>query len=116
MHAGRVVLQHVACWTSDYDADLVRLTRMGFDTVMSGEVGERGSSNDRPSVGDVARVGPNHVRAVINTMDWLGTAREGKRVGRLHVTARGAPHLGTGPRSAWAAGYPSMQRPTTILK
>lgn len=40
--AGRVGLQHVAYWTSDYDADLARLTGMGFDPVMSGEVGERG--------------------------------------------------------------------------
>jgi catechol 2,3-dioxygenase-like lactoylglutathione lyase family enzyme len=40
--AGRSGLQHVAYWTSDYDADLERLQRQGFKAVMSGEVGERG--------------------------------------------------------------------------
>lgn len=40
--AGRSGLQHVAYWTSDYDADLARLTAEGFEPVMSGEVGARG--------------------------------------------------------------------------
>ncbi|MBO1078038.1 VOC family protein [Roseomonas haemaphysalidis] len=40
--AGRSGLQHVAYWTSDYDADLARLTAEGFEPVMSGEVGTRG--------------------------------------------------------------------------
>ena len=40
--AGHSGLQHVAYWTSDYDADLERLTAQGFKVVMSGEVGERG--------------------------------------------------------------------------
>ncbi|VTU33939.1 VOC family protein [Variovorax sp. PBL-E5] len=40
--AGRTGLQHVAYWTSNYDADLDRLLRQGFKAVMSGEVGERG--------------------------------------------------------------------------
>ncbi|VTU26113.1 hypothetical protein SRS16CHR_03793 [Variovorax sp. SRS16] len=40
--AGRTGLQHVAYWTSNYDADLERLLRQGFQPVMSGEVGERG--------------------------------------------------------------------------
>lgn len=40
--AGRTGLQHVAYWTQDYDADLARLTKQGFQPVMSGEVGERG--------------------------------------------------------------------------
>ena len=42
LQAGRTGLQHVAYWTSDYDADLARLTAQGFKTVMSGEVGEKG--------------------------------------------------------------------------
>ena len=42
LRAGRTGLQHVAYWTSDYDADLERLTAEGFKAVMSGEVGERG--------------------------------------------------------------------------
>lgn len=40
--AGNTGLQHVAYWTSDFDADLARLTGQGFTVVMSGEVGERG--------------------------------------------------------------------------
>ncbi len=40
--AGRTGLQHIAYWTSDYDADLARLLKEGFQPVMSGEVGERG--------------------------------------------------------------------------
>ena len=40
--AGRSGLQHVAFWTSEYDADLERLLAQGFKPVMSGEVGERG--------------------------------------------------------------------------
>jgi hypothetical protein len=40
--AGRTGLQHVAYWTSDYDADLARLLKEGFKPVMSGEVGEKG--------------------------------------------------------------------------
>ncbi len=42
LQAGHTGLQHVAYWTSDYDADLARLTDEGFESVMSGEVGERG--------------------------------------------------------------------------
>ena len=42
LKAGRTGLQHVAYWTSDYDADLERLIGEGFKPVMSGEVGERG--------------------------------------------------------------------------
>ena len=40
--AGRTGLQHIAYWTSDYDADLARLLKEGFKPVMSGEVGEKG--------------------------------------------------------------------------
>jgi len=40
--AGRTGLQHVAYWTESFDEDLARLTRQGFQVVMSGEVGERG--------------------------------------------------------------------------
>ena len=42
LQAGNTGLQHVAYWTSDYDADLARLQAEGFEAVMSGEVGERG--------------------------------------------------------------------------
>ena len=42
LRAGRTGLQHVAYWTSDYDADLERLLAQGFKPKMSGEVGERG--------------------------------------------------------------------------
>ena len=40
--AGNTGLQHVAYWTSNYDADLERLLKQGFKPVMSGEVGEKG--------------------------------------------------------------------------
>lgn len=42
LRAGRTGLQHVAYWTENFDADLERLQRRGFEPVMSGEVGERG--------------------------------------------------------------------------
>ena len=42
LRAGRTGLQHVAYWTSNYDADLARLLKQGFKPVMSGEVGEKG--------------------------------------------------------------------------
>ena len=42
LQAGSTGLQHVAYWTSTYDADLERLVKEGFKPVMSGEVGERG--------------------------------------------------------------------------
>ncbi|MEO6018116.1 MAG: VOC family protein [Polaromonas sp.] len=42
LRAGNTGLQHVAYWTSTYDADLERLLKDGFKPVMSGEVGEKG--------------------------------------------------------------------------
>jgi len=42
MQAGNLGLQHVAYWTENYDADMERLTKLGYQAVMSGEVGERG--------------------------------------------------------------------------
>jgi hypothetical protein len=42
LQAGRTGLQHVAVWTTDYDADLARLTAQGLEPVMGGEVGDRG--------------------------------------------------------------------------
>ncbi len=42
LQAGNTGLQHVAYWTSNYDADLERLLKDGFKPVMSGEVGEKG--------------------------------------------------------------------------
>ena len=42
LQAGNTGLQHVAYWTSNYDADLERLLQQGFKPVMSGEVGQNG--------------------------------------------------------------------------
>jgi hypothetical protein len=42
LQAGNIGLQHVAYWTSNYDADLERLLKEGFKPVMQGEVGEKG--------------------------------------------------------------------------
>ena len=42
LQAGNTGLQHVAYWTTNYDADLARLEKQGFKAAMSGEVGERG--------------------------------------------------------------------------
>lgn len=42
MRAGHSGLQHVAYWTTSYDADLARLASQGFKPVMSGEAGEHG--------------------------------------------------------------------------
>lgn len=40
--AGLKGVQHVAYWTEDFDADLARLEKQGFEVAMSGEVGEKG--------------------------------------------------------------------------
>jgi D-serine deaminase-like pyridoxal phosphate-dependent protein len=45
--------------------------------------------NDRPQVGDVVRVVPNHVCVVVNMVDRLVTVRDGAIVGELPVAARG---------------------------
>jgi D-serine deaminase-like pyridoxal phosphate-dependent protein len=45
--------------------------------------------NDRPSVGDVLRVIPNHVCVVVNMVDRLITVRGDEIVGELPVAARG---------------------------
>jgi hypothetical protein len=42
LKAGNTGLQHVAYWTTQYDADLERLLKQGFKPVMQGEVGENG--------------------------------------------------------------------------
>jgi catechol 2,3-dioxygenase-like lactoylglutathione lyase family enzyme len=42
LQAGRTGLQHVAYWTTNYDADLERLLKQGFKPVMKGEVGVNG--------------------------------------------------------------------------
>jgi hypothetical protein len=42
LQAGRTGLQHVAYWTSNYDADLERLLKQGFKPKMQGEVGVNG--------------------------------------------------------------------------
>ncbi len=42
LQAGNTGLQHVAYWTENYDADLMRLEQQGFKVAMSGEVGTRG--------------------------------------------------------------------------
>ncbi len=45
--------------------------------------------NDRPNVGDVVRIIPNHVCVVVNMVDRLVTVRSGEIVGELPVAARG---------------------------
>ena len=46
-------------------------------------------SNDRPKVGDVVRVVPNHVCVVVNMVDRLIAVRGGEIVDVLSVAARG---------------------------
>jgi D-serine deaminase-like pyridoxal phosphate-dependent protein len=45
--------------------------------------------NDRPSVGDVVRIVPNHVCVVVNMVDRLVAVRGDEVVGELPVAARG---------------------------
>ncbi len=45
--------------------------------------------NNRPKVGDVLRIVPNHVCVVVNMVDRLVMARGGEIVGELPVAARG---------------------------
>jgi D-serine deaminase-like pyridoxal phosphate-dependent protein len=45
--------------------------------------------NDRPNVGDVVRIIPNHVCVVVNMVDRLVAIRAGEIVGELPVAARG---------------------------
>lgn len=45
--------------------------------------------NDRPHIGDVVRIVPNHVCVVVNMVDRLVTVRGDKIVGELPVAARG---------------------------
>ena len=45
--------------------------------------------NDRPAVGDVVRIIPNHVCVVVNMMDRLIATRGGAIVGEIPVAARG---------------------------
>jgi D-serine deaminase-like pyridoxal phosphate-dependent protein len=45
--------------------------------------------NDRPMVGEVVRIVPNHVCVVVNMVDRLVTVRGGELVGDLPVAARG---------------------------
>lgn len=40
--AGHTGLQHVAYWTEDFDRDLASVLQQGWQSVMEGEVGERG--------------------------------------------------------------------------
>lgn len=42
MRAGNFGLQHVAFWTSSFDADLGRAQEKGFEVVMGGQVGSDG--------------------------------------------------------------------------
>ena len=46
-------------------------------------------SNERPGVGEVVRVVPNHVCVVVNMVDRLVTVRGDKLIGELPVAARG---------------------------
>jgi D-serine deaminase-like pyridoxal phosphate-dependent protein len=45
--------------------------------------------NDRPEVGDVVRIVPNHVCVVVNMLDRLIATRGGEIVGEIPVAARG---------------------------
>jgi D-serine deaminase-like pyridoxal phosphate-dependent protein len=45
--------------------------------------------NDRPKVGDVVRIVPNHVCAVVNMVDRMIATRGGEIVGEIEVAARG---------------------------
>jgi D-serine deaminase-like pyridoxal phosphate-dependent protein len=45
--------------------------------------------NDRPKVGDVVRIVPNHVCVAVNMVDRLVTVRGDKLVGEIPVAARG---------------------------
>ncbi|HZB38714.1 MAG TPA: D-TA family PLP-dependent enzyme, partial [Beijerinckiaceae bacterium] len=45
--------------------------------------------NDRPKVGDVVRIVPNHVCVVVNMVDRLVATRGDEIVGELAVAARG---------------------------
>jgi D-serine deaminase-like pyridoxal phosphate-dependent protein len=45
--------------------------------------------NDRPEVGDVVRIVPNHVCVVVNMVDRLVAVRGGEIVGEIEVAARG---------------------------
>ena len=45
--------------------------------------------NDRPKVGDVVRIVPNHVCVVVNMVDRLIATRGGEIVGEIPVAARG---------------------------
>jgi D-serine deaminase-like pyridoxal phosphate-dependent protein len=45
--------------------------------------------NDRPNVGDVVRIVPNHVCVVVNMVDRLIATRGGEIVGEIPVAARG---------------------------
>ena len=47
------------------------------------------ASNERPVVGEVVRVVPNHVCVVVNMVDRLVTVRGDTLVGELPVAARG---------------------------
>lgn len=47
------------------------------------------ASNDRPKVGEVVRIIPNHVCVVVNMVDRLITVRGDKLIGELPVAARG---------------------------
>lgn len=47
------------------------------------------ASNERPKVGEVVRIVPNHVCVVVNMVDRLVTVRGDKLIGELPVAARG---------------------------
>jgi D-serine deaminase-like pyridoxal phosphate-dependent protein len=47
------------------------------------------SCNDRPEIGDIVRIVPNHVCVVVNMVDRLITVRGNEIVGELPVAARG---------------------------
>ncbi|WP_230532064.1 D-TA family PLP-dependent enzyme [Microvirga roseola] len=50
---------------------------------------ELSACNDRPQIGDVVRIVPNHVCVVVNMVDRLITVRGDQIIGELPVAARG---------------------------
>jgi D-serine deaminase-like pyridoxal phosphate-dependent protein len=47
------------------------------------------ATNDKPVVGDLVRIVPNHVCVVVNMVDRLVAVEDGRIVGEIAVAARG---------------------------
>ena len=71
--------------------DIIIATAEGMIARFAEEHGflDLSACNDRPQIGDVVRVVPNHVCVVVNMVDRLVTVRGDRIVGELPVAARG---------------------------